>query len=337
MRPAPAPPWSASLKFPLVRGGAKRRGVFPALKNISALSRFHFLLLSTAAFAFAHAAPPLLLLAGAHSGTDLIVVGERATILRSGDQAASWETIRPPDGISATLTAVTFAPGTSTGWAAGHDALILSTTDAGRTWKKSWQGENLTESFLDVLALDARHVFAVGAYGLCLETTDAGQTWTRRKIIGDDRHLNRLTRGPGGTLYLAGERGTLLRSRDAGSTWTALRSPYAGSFYGVLPLDEHTLLAHGLRGKLYRSTDDGETWTQIPFGPAGLIATALLLRNHTVVFAGQARTFGLSRDLGLTTAPWPVPVASAVSSVVELPDGRILVLGEAGATVLPPP
>ena len=87
MRPAPAPPWSASLKFPLVRGGAKRRGVFPALKNISALSRFHFLLLSTAAFAFAHAAPPLLLLAGAHSGTDLIVVGGCAAVEAAAKKA----------------------------------------------------------------------------------------------------------------------------------------------------------------------------------------------------------------------------------------------------------
>ena len=228
----------------------------------------------------ADVAPRMLLLAGAPAGSDAIIaVGERATILRTTDSARTWQAASVPAGTSTTLTGLSFAPDGQRGWAVGHDALILATVDAGRTWQKSWQGENLTESFLDVLALDARHILAVGAYGFCVESKDAGTTWTRRKILTDDLHLNRLTRGPTGTLYLAGERGTLLRSVDAGATWQPIESPYDGSFYGILPLDKNTLVAHGLRGRLYRSADDGRSWEMVQLADRVLLAATLKLMN----------------------------------------------------------
>jgi photosystem II stability/assembly factor-like uncharacterized protein len=286
--------------------------------------------------------PRMLLLAGAQPSPDtLIAVGERATILRSTDAARSWQLAPilsyPSSPLSssaptATLTALTFAPGSTHGWAVGHDALILATIDAGRTWQKSWQGDNLTESFLDVLALDARHILAVGAYGLCLESKDAGATWTRRKLLADDYHLNRLTRGPTGTLYLAGEHGTLLRSTDSGASWQPIESPYDGSFYGILPLDKNTLVAHGLRGRLYRSANDGRSWEILPVDQPALLAAAVKLKNNDLLFAGQSRAFFISRDYARTVTPLAVPITTAVSALLELPDGRILALGEAGAT-----
>ncbi|MES2693446.1 MAG: YCF48-related protein, partial [Verrucomicrobiota bacterium] len=219
--------------------------------------------------------PRMLLLDAAFTADALIAVGERGTILRSTDQAATFQPIASPT--PTTLTAVSFAPASSLGWAVGHDALILATTDAGKTWSRQYQGENIQDSFLDVLALDAQRVLAVGAYGLCVVTIDAGKTWARRKLSDDDYHLNRLSRGPTGTLYLAGEHGTLLRSTDAGATWSKIPTPYEGSFYGILPLTERAILAYGLRGHAYRSIDDGATWTQIPTPSPVLLATAAQL------------------------------------------------------------
>jgi photosystem II stability/assembly factor-like uncharacterized protein len=285
----------------------------------------------------AEVAPRMLLLAGAQvAPATFIAVGERTTILRSTDAARTWQAATIPPGFTATLTAVSFAPDGQHGWVVGHDALILTTADSGLTWQKSWQGENLADSFLDVLALDARHILAVGAYGLCLETTDAGHTWMRRKLTPDDYHFNRLTRGPTGTLYLAGEHGTLLRSADSGATWQSIESPYDGSFYGIIPLDAQTLLAHGLRGRLYRSADDGKSWQMIALADRVLLATALQLKSGTLLFAGQARAFYISRDAGRTVTALPVPFTTAVAALLELPEGRVLALGEAGATVFEP-
>lgn len=279
----------------------------------------------------------MLLLDGALAGADIIAVGERGTILRSTNQGAGWQRIASPT--RATLTAVSFATLTAPrlGWAVGHDALILATTDGGHTWVKQFQGENLQDSFLDVLALDAQRVIAVGAYGLALATTDGGRTWQKKRFSEEDTHLNRISRGPSGTLYLAGERGTLLRSTDRGESWQSIAAPYEGSFYGVLPLNGRTLVAHGLRGHVYYSADDGASWRLIPTPEPALLATAIRLKGSHLVFAGQARVLLVSRDYGQTVVSAPGALATGVAELLELPDGRLLALGEAGATILPSP
>ena len=135
---------------------------------------------SLAAFLFATVAipanalaPRTLLLDGAFAGPDIVAVGERGTIIRSVDHALTWETVAAVT--TATLTGVAFAEDGKHGWAVGHDALILATTDAGRSWHKQWQGSNLSDSFLDVLVLTPTDVIAVGAYGLFLRSADGGQ------------------------------------------------------------------------------------------------------------------------------------------------------------------
>ncbi|MBS0662406.1 MAG: hypothetical protein JSR48_04030 [Verrucomicrobia bacterium] len=277
----------------------------------------------------------LLLLGGATAGPAIVAVGERGTIVRSTDRGHGWTEVA--SGAVATLTGIAFAPDGRHGWAVGHDALILATTDGGLTWQRQWQGSNLEESFLDVLALDARRVIAVGAYGLYLSTGDGGKTWVRRRLGDEDYHLNRITRGPTGTLYLAGERGTLMRSQDAGQTWDRIDSPYDGSFYGILPLGERELLAHGLRGRIYRSEDDGATWTLVPNEQHVLVATAARLGSQVVVFGGQSRALFVSRDGGRTVTPWHPGFTAAVAELMALPDGRVLALGETGASILPAP
>lgn len=283
-----------------------------------------------------HAAPPAprtLLLDAALSGNDLVAVGERGVIVRSTDSGRTWDSVPAPT--RATLTGVGFASQAAprTGWAVGHDAVIIGTTDGGKTWAKSFQGENLQDSFLDVVVLDARRAIAVGAYGLVVATADAGKTWARRKISDDDTHLNRISRGPGGTLYLAGERGTLLRSTDQGATWTKLTAPYEGSFYGILPLDRRAIVAHGLRGHVFHSDDDGQTWQAVPAPAPTLLATAVRLRSGVTVFAGQTRTlfFNTAPTAALTASA--SPPASAIAELLELPDGHLLAVGEAGATL----
>lgn len=284
----------------------------------------------------AETAPRMLLLDGELAGQAVIVVGERGSILRSGGGAQAWQSA--PRATNATLTGLTFVPASGEtvthGWAVGHDALILATTDAGQTWAQQYQGENVQDSFLDVLALDARHVIAVGAYALYVETQDGGKSWATRKIGDGDFHFNRLTRGPSGTLYLAGERGTLLKSSDAGATWASIATPYDGSFYGVLPLGATTLLAYGLRGHVFRSTDDGASWERIATPQPVVLAAAVKMKTNTLVLAGSAGTLLVSRDDGKNFASAGGAATKAIAQLVELPDGNLLALGESGATVI---
>ncbi|HVU32836.1 MAG TPA: YCF48-related protein [Opitutaceae bacterium] len=270
-----------------------------------------------------------LLLGAAVTDAGVVAVGERGTVLRSSDAGVTWRNVTAPTG--ATLTAVSFGDSRH-GWAVGHDAIVLATTDGGRSWSKQWQGENLSDSFLDVLALDARHVIAVGGYGLYLSTADGGMTWSRRKIRPDDYHFNRITRGPTGTLYLAGEHGTLLRSTDRGESWTQIPAPYDGSFYGILPLGPRVVLAYGLRGRVYRSADDGASWTSVVTSENELIAAGVLLPPGVVILGGQVRALLVSTNDGATFARAEAGPSSGIAEIVALPDHTLITLGEAGAT-----
>lgn len=295
-------------------------------------------LLWAATFARGLSASPLpagLLLGGSAQGSNVLIVGERGAIHRSDDNGATWE--RPPVPVRVMMTGVTFAPAGPNAWAVGHEAVVLASGDRGSSWSVAYRAPNPQDSLLDVIALEGGQIIAIGAYGLCVESTDSGKTWQRRRLIADDVHFNRITRGPTGELYIAGERGTLLRSRDAGAHWEQLKTPYDGSFYGVLPLDRRTLLAHGLRGRLFRSADDGATWRPIETGVTGLLAASLQLKGNLLLLGGSVRTLLLSRDYGETFTPLAGSPTGAAAAVLQLADGRVLVLGEDGAIALPAP
>jgi photosystem II stability/assembly factor-like uncharacterized protein len=307
-----------------------RPGAWAALGRAA----FAFGAATAATLAIAAPAPRVLLLDAALAGPTLLAVGEHGAILRSTDAGANWSP--SPSGTRATLTGVAFAPDGRHGWAVGHDALIVATNDGGVSWQRQWQGPSLEASLLDVCALSDRQVIAVGAYGLYLATVDGGRSWQERKILDEDMHLNRITRGPTGTLYIAGERGTLLRSRDAGATWARIDSPYDGSFYGILPLSARDLLAFGLRGRVFRSADDGETWTAAPVDRPMLLATAVKTKAGAIVLAGQSRACYGSRDGAAPFVPLAGAGTDAIAELLEAPDGRLWSFGEGGAQPLVP-
>lgn len=203
-----------------------------------------------------------LLLAITAAGDHFVAVGDRGTVLVSGD-GDRWEQVPVPT--QATLTAVAFADA-GTGWAVGHDAAILKTTDGGRSWALQHFTPEDSKPLLGVLALDAQRVYAVGAYGLFLTTEDGGATWTQvdaPEILEEGLHLNALIRLGNGELFMVGEIGLLGASAD-GRQWTRLTVPYEGSLFGALPRGEKGALVYGLRGNVLVSDDvRSNQWTAV--------------------------------------------------------------------------
>jgi photosystem II stability/assembly factor-like uncharacterized protein len=300
------------------------------LKLPSALFAF---LVSVCAFA-ADQSPALhgLLLDAAKVGNAVIAVGERGRIIRSDDSGRSWELL--PSPCSATLTGIAFA-NTACGWIVGHDGVILNTRDGGLSWTQQYNNKDI--SFLDVCAVDTHRAYAVGAFGSFFFTEDGGTTWTSRHIQDEDPHLNRITAPDAGELLIAGERGTLLRSVHSSQIFISVPTGYEGSFFGVLPLGDHALLAYGLRGHVYRSEGPEISWQPVALGSPALIMTALKLKSGVIVLAGQARAFFVSKDNGHTFRAWRPGLTTAVAELVEAFDGSLLAFGEAGATRLAKP
>src|SRR5512140_631249 len=68
----------------------------------------------------------LLLLDGTRVGSRTVVVGDRGYILVTEDEGEHWRRVKSPD--VPMLTTVRFLDA-KTGWAVGHDSVILATAD----------------------------------------------------------------------------------------------------------------------------------------------------------------------------------------------------------------
>ena len=274
----------------------------------------------------------LLLLDGAVAGSRLIVVGERGHILVSSDEGESWSRAQVPT--RALLTAVHMHDA-RTGWAVGHDAVILRTVDGGETWDVVHAAPEEERPLLDVWFRDARTGFAVGAYGYFLVTVDGGETWTSRNISADDYHLNAVVPVVAGTpgsqrLYLAAEAGVAYRSDDGGKTWRELSTPYAGSWFGGLALDEDQVLLVGLRGHMFRSGDRGDTWEEVVTGIRATLTDVVRFHSGLIVITGLEESVLTSRDGGQSVSHRTLASREGISTALPLADGSALLIGEFG-------
>lgn len=292
-----------------------------------------------------------LLLDGQAIGDKLIVVGERGHILISEDQGVSWQQQEVPT--RATLTSVFFVDQTN-GWAAGHDSIILRTHDGGRQWQEIYADPEDERPILDLWFRDLEHGYAVGAYGLFLTTENGGESWEsfdfdpatlivddadtdadwpeeqEEKPWGIDFHLNHMTATANGRVFIAAEAGNLYRSDDGCRSWLSLPSPYAGSFYGTLPLTQRNLLAFGLRGNLFRSVDAGGSWIEINSGTQATLNDGIRLRDGRIVLAGLAGALLISSDEGESFVLHPQANRSGIAKVLQAGDGALILLGEHG-------
>lgn len=274
----------------------------------------------------ARLAPSSLLLDLATSGGTTLAVGERGHILVSRDAGATWAQADVPT--RALLTGVCLVDD-KTGFAVGHDEVIVRTRDGGTTWQRVHHAPETEKPLLDVWFADATHGIASGAYGGLLVTADGGDTWETRAILGDDDfHLNAMASGGDGTWYLAAEAGHLYRSEDRGTSWQALASPYDGSWFGLLPMPDGRLLVFGLRGHLYQSADRGTTWTAIASGTEETLTTGLALEGGRFVIGGMGGTLLWGDGAGVRRQE--LPDRKGVSALMRGGDGRLVLAGEAG-------
>ena len=272
-------------------------------------------------------APKSLMLDAAALDDRLVAVGERGHILISSDGGARWQQIDVPT--RAMLTGVTFVSN-DVGLAVGHDSVILRTTDGGESWERvHWAPEDEAPLF-DVWFSDANNGVAIGAYGSHLSTTDGGLTWDFEPIGDTDWHLHEIARADDGRLYIAAEAGLAYRSNDGGTTWTELPSPYQGSFFGVLPLEDDVVLIFGLRGHLFRSEDAGESWQEIPTNTVAMLTSGVKLSDGTIVIVGLGGTVLVSTDGGHGFSFHQQTGRRGISTVVEAADGSLLLVGEFG-------
>ena len=171
---------------------------------------------------------------GAHfvSESDGIVVGQHQSY---ADVVADHAVvINRPESTLRAIRAVSL-DGNARGWIAGDGAFLLTTTDAGVTWK-SPTGEisrEVVETIdFHIVAHEGSTVILGGEPGACLlRSADNGQSWNFVTLPLNGR-LNRVRFVSESEVVGVGSLGQIVKSHDGGTTWKAVRS--SGFRTGVL-------------------------------------------------------------------------------------------------------
>lgn len=272
-----------------------------------------------------------------YTGEAYVAVGERGHILRSPD-GKEWTQM--PSPVRNTLNAVFFAD-PKTGWAVGHDAAILKTTDGGSTWAiQHWKPE-IEKPLLDLHFLDSRRGLAVGAYGYYLTTADGGDSWTRveNDLTDEEWHFNRITRLGDGSLLLAGEAGGVAYSADGGTTWTTIDSPYKeGTFFGAVARGQRGAVFYGLRGHVYTVDDLAnatlESFRKLEIDTQKSFFNGTNLPDGVFLLVGENGVIARGDNTGLRLMH--SPNGRTLTGIVPAPGGGAVAVGKQGAQVLAP-
>jgi photosystem II stability/assembly factor-like uncharacterized protein len=316
-----------------------------------------------------------LLLDLVESGNRAIGVGERGAIVISDDRT-NWRQVADVP-TRATLTAVAsvgskaWAVGrdgviltsddSGEHWKVQRRDPWLPPTDASA-------GDNARHGapLLDVLFVDENRGFAVGAYSLFLETSDGGATWNERQILAaaapvatsaaagtgekwtfskeelkiedeSEPHFNAIARTSDGSLLIAGERGSLLRSRDNGANWQRMKLPYDGSMFGAIGFEGQRAIVFGLRGHAFETDNLGDTWRELKTDTELSLLGGVKLPAGGVALVGANGIVLVRRSATEPLRAGAIDPAGALAAVLPIEGGvAFLVAGENGVARFQP-
>ena len=176
----------------------------------------------------------------------LWVVGSFSTIWRSDDLGKSWVETSMDEDLH--LTTIQFVD-SNNAFMTGEFGVIIRTRDGGETWQNL---EPLADEFYPQAAYfrDTETGWIVGLNGTIWMTVDGAQTWAMQPT-GTTTPLYGIAASDAG-LFVVGGFGTVLARNPAGD-WSRVNHDKPIRFYlrGVLPLDDHRILAVGGAGALF--------------------------------------------------------------------------------------
>ena len=276
-----------------------------------------------------------LLLDAVRTNAGYFAVGERGHVLVSEDGQA-WTQAKVPT--RATLTTIATADGVL--WAAGHDGVIVHSTDGGQTWTRRraapWSYDIVDPSegvpVMDLLFTDARNGFAIGAYSLMLVTSDGGVTWTPRSVLDKpEAEAPAQAEAPAADDELA-----------AADDWTfsdddlmldAESDPHLNA---MARTGSGALVIAGERGAFMRSRDGGETWDSKRLPYEGSMFGVLAWEDDHILVFGLRGNVLESRDLGDTWTEVETGITTSLMGGHALPGGGAVLVGANGAILSRP-
>ncbi len=307
------------------------------------------------------------MLAVANTGSRLVAVGLRGSIIVSDDQGKTWVQAQVP--VSIDLVAVSFASAQA-GWAVGHGGVVLHTSDGGTTWEKQLDGlqasklaidfytanpeqiadaegfltkeqnlavEQETQPFLDVYFADDQHGYVVGTFNRIFATADGGKSWQplmHRTDNPQEWHFYSVD-GKDGQVYLSGEQGRVWRLDTASQRFVAINTPYNGTLFGTAAQAGGQVFAYGMRGSFFRSSDQGQNWQRSTLPFTSNVMRVLALGNQRLLVVAQSGEVAQSRDDGQTFTAVPLASPMPYFGAALLDSAHLALAGAAGVRIEP--
>lgn len=270
-------------------------------------------------------------------GTQLVMVGESGHILLRDADGVISQTQVPVDLL---LTAVHF-PDPSNGWAVGHDGVILHSNDAGKSWSKQLDGNDISTLMLtwaesEVARLEAASAAAPDDEALvaaldnalfALDDVKAGSA------SGPSRPLLDVWFRNADEGWAVGAYGIILHTRNGGKTWayvSNLDNPERLHLNAVLGLADGRLLVAGEGGRVSLSTDNGQHWQPSRQLSQASLYKLLQLKDGQLLILGFGGTLLSSQDQGLNWKTLALPVRVGLYGGEQLADGSLVLAGQGG-------
>ena len=299
----------------------------------------------------------LLLDVVARGEKSFVAVGQHGVVIVTDDDGMSWNQAAVPASVA--LTGVHF-PTADSGWAVGHDGLILHSSDGGQNWEKQLDGHELNEQIMSVAERiveqvrgeleqlqadetadeyaieDAEFMLEEAEFALegALDDTEAGpvrpllDVWFRNEREG----------------FVIGSYGMLLHTTDGGQNWNLVsdRMDNAEAFHlnQIVSAPDGNLYIAGESGYVYRSADGGMNWDSLEPGYDGsfygLVIAPHENGDYELLAYGLRGNLFRSTDNGETWGQVDSGTTVTLMNGAYLNDGTVFLVGQ-GGTILTRP
>ncbi len=248
-------------------------------------------------------------------GERLVAVGARGHIIFSDDDGRTWRQAQVP--VITTLTAVYFV-NKNTGWAVGHDAVVLNTQDGGLTWTKQFDGFRANEMVLNS-AKKTKEFYESELSKAMVIGSDARISLAEEKLENatfalEDAQIDFEDKSTKPLLdvwfknakegFVIGAYGMIFKTLDGGNSWLAwsthVENPDRFHLNSITKIDNQRLMIVGEAGIMLRTQDAGETWTQMMSPYDGSFFGVMNLVNDVQLAFGLRGNLARSDNFGLS-------------------------------------
>ena len=271
------------------------------------------------------------------SGSVLVAIGLKGTILRSEDAGRRWQSVQH-ELTHADLRALAFQQSSGAWIAAGSHGNILRSTDDGKTWNPV--AASLDVEFLTVFVDPRSHDILLGGdAGLVGISTDAGMSFHLIPITMPDPKTPITAFYRYDNLLLATSAlGRFLSSTDDARSWDLIQAD-TNAFFTDSAFDPRhgALVMTGHNGDVLRSTDGGKTWQTSGIILDGhknyLSAVHFDERSGALLAVGEGGTIARSSDGGANWVKASADVRPGLRGLFADTQGRLFAFGAGGMLV----